>query len=120
MAQQNDRSIKVGRDANKVWRERLEEIEEAIVRDAQECVTKGFHAMAEPRLDKATRLIDALDVYNIIDETLFGAILGTQAGFSAFQINTEVTLVRCRLADVPEAWDMGGQASTQIALPAAA
>lgn len=120
MAQQKNGSIKVGRDANKVWRERLEEIEEAIVREAQHCVTKGFHAMAKPRLDAATRMIDTLDVYNIIDETLFGAILGTEAGFSALQVSTEVTLVRCRLADVPEAWDMGGQASTRMALPDAA
>lgn len=105
---------------NKVWRERLEEIEESIVREAQECVTKGLHAMAKPRLDKATRLIDTLDVYNIIDETLFGAILGTEGGFSPLQIATEITLVRCRIADVPEAWDMGGQASTTMPLPAAA
>lgn len=120
MAQQKNGSIKAGRNEIKVWRERLEEIEEAIVREAQGCVANGFHAMATPRLATAERMNDALDAYNTIDETLFGSILGSEAGFSALQISTEITLVRCRLADVPEAWDMGGQASTKLHLQAAA
>jgi len=120
MAQQNNESIKVGRDVNKVWRERIEEIEESIVRDAQQRVMAGWADAAQPLLDLATRLGDALDVYDTIDENLFYTILSTEGGYSPTQIATEVTLVRCRLADVPEAWDMGGQASTKLPLQAAA
>jgi hypothetical protein len=121
MAQQNNESIKVGRDETKMWRERLEEIEEAIVREAQGYAAKGEHALAEPRQDTADRLGAALDVQEQIDEALFRSILRSEAAdYTDIQINTEVTLVRCRLADVPEAWDMGGQASTKLPLQAAA
>lgn len=106
--------------ALKAFRQRLEEIEEAMVREAQDQISKGHVTLAKPMSDTANRILAALDSYDGVNEQLFRAILSTEARYSPIQINTEVTLVRCRLADVPEAWDMGGQASTKRPLQAAA
>ncbi len=106
--------------ALKAFRQRLEEIEEAMVREAQGQLSNNHITLAKWANETANRMLAALDSYDGVNEQLFRAILSTEARYSPIQIDTEVTLVRCRLADVPEAWDMGGQASTKLPLQAAA
>lgn len=106
--------------ALKAFRQRLEEIEEAMVREAQDQLSNNHVTLAKWANEAANRMLAALDSYDGVNEQRFRAILSTEAHYSPIQIATEVTLVRCRLADVPEAWDMGGQASTKLPLQAAA
>jgi hypothetical protein len=123
MAQQNNGSIKMNGNTaaeREAFRLRLEEIEESMVREASSQIAKGHTTLAASLLERVADVSATLDIQEIINEPMFRAILSTELRYSAFQINTEVTLVRCRLADVPEAWDMGGQASTKLHLQAAA
>ena len=91
-----------------------------MVREAQDQLSNNHVTLAKWANEAANRMLAALDSYDGVNEQRFRAILSTEAHYSPIQIATEVTLVRCRLADVPRSVGHGWAGVDQAPLQAAA